>query len=335
MARRFVFACEFAVGEALAEDLAHAEFKALRIVHVFAVVETEHLFVKVAIEMVRLNRNIRAMQLPLHQRPEVLNRVRMNLAAHVLDGMVNHFVLEMFVQSRVRLERIGVERSTRLDVFVNQRVHHVFAALVYDLSPYSSSTFHKADYGCLVVFDDSSKSITAMLVHVPSLAADEGFIHFHFTSRSAHLGRVERILHCQPQALQHEPCRLLCNAKRAVNLHARHSVLTIAKHPERSHPLVESERGILENRPDLQRELLITATAEPQFPRLNEVVAVRLATRTRHLAVGKAQLLRVLKTAVWIAEVNDGLLQSLGRFHGSNVRRLFACVKYIFAQQCK
>jgi hypothetical protein len=40
-----------------------------------------------------------------------------------------------------------------------------------------------------------------------------------------------------------------------------------------------------------------------------------------------------LKAAVRIAEIDDRILESLRRFHDSNVRRFALCVKYIIAQK--
>src|SRR5712692_352144 len=66
---RITLAREFAVGETLAEHLTHAKLKTLAIVHVLAVVETEHLLVKVAVEMIRFHTHIRAMQPALYETP--------------------------------------------------------------------------------------------------------------------------------------------------------------------------------------------------------------------------------------------------------------------------
>ena len=75
VARRFIFACQFAIGEALAADLGHGESETLPIVHVFARIETEGLLVKVTVKMERLYRNIRARDAALQETPEVLKAV--------------------------------------------------------------------------------------------------------------------------------------------------------------------------------------------------------------------------------------------------------------------
>ena len=58
--------------------------------------------------------------------------------------------------------------------------------------------------------------------------------------------------------------------KGAVNLIAGDSVFAVADHPNCRHPLIKAHRGILENGPDFDSELLLAAIAEPQFPGLNK-----------------------------------------------------------------
>jgi hypothetical protein len=60
-------------------------------VHVPPVVLAERLFVEIAEQVEGLDRNISAIDAPLQVRPVVLKSVRVNLATHVLDRMVNTF----------------------------------------------------------------------------------------------------------------------------------------------------------------------------------------------------------------------------------------------------
>ena len=55
-------------------------------------VVAENLLIEVPEQVVRLNVNVRAMQSTLQERPEVVHRVRMNVAVHVFDRVVNHGV---------------------------------------------------------------------------------------------------------------------------------------------------------------------------------------------------------------------------------------------------
>jgi hypothetical protein len=157
--------------------------------------------------------------------------------------------------------------------------------------------------------------------------SSESFVYFYFVPFAAEFRCIETVLHCQSQTLQHKPCRLLRNPKRAVNLHAGDPVLAIAEHPESGHPLIQAERRILNDRAYLDGELLIAATAEPQLARLDEIVLGESAARTNDLAAGPAHFHGVLEGALRIGEVNNRFLQCLRRFHEKNIRRLFACVR--------
>jgi hypothetical protein len=125
----------------------------------------------------------------------------------------------------------------------------------------------------------------------------------HFLDGSERSGTQS---HAEP--LKHKPCRLLGDAEGAVNLHAADTILAINQHPKRCHPLIHAERRILKNRIDLERELLVASTTEPQLARLDEVALLGTATRANDLAIGPAQFDGVLESAARIGEVNDGLL---------------------------
>jgi hypothetical protein len=49
VAGRAVFTSQFGLGKALAADPGHCQLETLAVIHVFAVVEAEHLLIKVAI----------------------------------------------------------------------------------------------------------------------------------------------------------------------------------------------------------------------------------------------------------------------------------------------
>src|SRR5450631_3925351 len=78
---------------------------------------------------------------------------------------------------------------------------------------------------------------SAGLVHVSRLAADESLIHLDFTTGTAKLASVLP-LHRQPDALKHEPRRLLGNPESAVHLPRTDAILAVRNHPHRGKPLV-------------------------------------------------------------------------------------------------
>src|ERR1039458_10854120 len=80
------------------------------------------------------------------------------------------------------------------------------------------------------------------------LASDERFIDFDRTAvRSAELADVpvEISLHRVADAMHHEPCGLLSDAKRTGDLARRDSVLGVGKQPDGRKPLLQTERRVL------------------------------------------------------------------------------------------
>src|SRR6185437_2168297 len=131
--------------------------------------------------MKRLYRNIRAMQSALHQTPEVFESVCMYAATDVFNGMIYHFMLVIFIQSCVGLERIGIESRASLNVLPDQRLQINLAPFVDNLSANSSAALDESNYHGFVIINATSELCLAAFVHVPRFAADEGFIHFDFT----------------------------------------------------------------------------------------------------------------------------------------------------------
>jgi hypothetical protein len=119
---------------------------------------------------------------------------------------------------------------------------------------------------------------------------------------------------------------------------AGNAVLAVANHPDRRHPLVQTDGGILENCADFDGELLLAAIAEPELPRLHKRVGLRAATGARNLVIGPAKELRVVKRAVMVGEVSYCLEKSYRLFHFSHLQSinrialLDLCVKYIIAR---
>ncbi len=319
MAWRLVFACEFAVGEALPGNLTHGQRKALSVVFVLAIVEPENLFVNVAFKMKRLYSNVGSAQAALQQRPEVFKAVRMNATTDILFGVVNHIMHDAGMQLVIAHSVIRVNRRTILNVIQDRILQSLALDIRYDIRP---------DFAQVAVEDSLHNGLASMysallhktqlafLVHVLSESADECFIGFKFGVRSAHFfDSAERSgtqRHAEP--LKHEPCRLLGHADSAVNLHAADPVLAVDQHPKRCHPLVHAKGRIFKDRVDLERELLIASTAQPKSPRSpfgfasNVIVRVRTATWANDLAIRPTQLDGVLEGAVRIGEVNDGFL---------------------------
>jgi hypothetical protein len=154
------------------------------------------------------------------------------------------------------------------------------------------------------------KAKLAVFVHVLRKTADKRFISLYLSIRPTKLRRRAKssVVQSRTKPLKHEPRGLLGDSESAVDLHARHTVLAINQHPESGHPLVETERRILENRPDFQRELLIAATAEPQTAGFDEVVFLGTAPWADDFTVRPTKLGCILERPLRVGEVNDGFL---------------------------
>ena len=82
----------FFVCYAVTDNLFHDGGETLRI-RGLAVVIAERLFVQITEQMERLNADIGAMQTALEQAPEILHRVRVNIAVRIFDRMIDDGVL--------------------------------------------------------------------------------------------------------------------------------------------------------------------------------------------------------------------------------------------------
>ena len=114
------------------------------------------------------------------------------------------------------------------------------------------------------------------VVHVASLATDEGFIRF---DRAGHLVDAPGTL-CVANPVKHEPCRLLSYLKHSRDLVGRHAVLAIGQHPHRGKPLAQTDGRILENRAHFYAELLAAREAGPHQPCLEKRELLTLTART-------------------------------------------------------
>lgn len=156
-------------------------------------------------------------------------------------------------------------------------------------------------------------------VHVPSLATDEGFVHFDFSADFA-----ERlILQGEPDAMKHEPCRLLSDTESAGHFVGANPVLAVGQHPSCGQPLVQADRRILEDGSNLDGELPLgmMARALPDAAGLVERDFSRPASRADN-PIRPATRNKVIEAVIRIREVNNRFLQALWFAHGLNLHEL-------------
>ena len=146
-------------------------------------------------------------------------------------------------------------------------------------------------------------------MHVPRFPADEGFVNFDFAVEFA---SKELVLHCQSDSMQHEPCRLLSDLEVASNFITADAVLAVREHPCCGKPLVQANRGILKDSPNLDGELAlgVMASTLPSAPRGIEANLLRSATGTRN-ALRPSPYRKVVDAVVRIRKVDNCFLKAL------------------------
>src|SRR5579872_3950156 len=128
------------------------------------------------------------------------------------------------------------------------------------------------------------------LVHIAGFAADVGFINLDRPIGSAKFAAFLVILHCQPDAMQHEPSRLLSNFHIACNLVTADAILAVSDHPHRHEPLVERNGGIFHDGADFDGELAfgVMFGASPSAPFLAKFHSLAAARRANDFAIRPA-----------------------------------------------
>ena len=226
-------------------------------------------------------RDVGSLECPLQAGPKVLNRVRVNAASDVLNRVVHERMTVRIAQDAIGAQRVRIDRRTRLDVRADDRSERPRLVIGND---------HRAHLGRFAALNHAEhrrlaerraarfdSAVTAHFVKV-ALAADEGFVRFDL----AREGRFEGLVfHGQAQAVHHKPGRLLRDAQGARDLAGRDAVAAPGEHPHRDHPLVEANRGILKDGPDLDRGLFAAILTLPQAPLPHEGDGSRTATHTR------------------------------------------------------
>jgi hypothetical protein len=318
---RFTLAREIAIGEAATEYLRHGEFESVGIIAALvlgsSIVVPENLFINVACKMKRFYSNVGAAQRSLKERPEILHAVHMHAALYVSLRLVHEVMHESALHSVVVGDgAIGIDGAPELHILENLILQRLACDVRYDrgadLSQVAVKDSLHDGLACrralVSLFDCEFHPAGA--VHIRHLAAYKCFVHFQFAAFAADLGRIEGMLSQDfADSLQHEPCRRLRHSQSAAKLMRTDTVFRIRQQPKRGHPLVKADGGIFHDGLYLDRELALAGVAEPQAARLDERVLRRVAAWAYNVAIRPAQLLGILKAAVGVAKIDDGLLQ--------------------------
>src|SRR5260370_20730810 len=159
--------------------------------------------------MERFNRNIRAMQTTLYQRPEVFQTVRVYAAINISDSVVNDLMCVLWRKAVVSAVFIGEESGACFHILFHDLIESMTVTVFDYLSPNLAATFQDAYCNSLMVFAALRKDSANphALVHVPSLTTDERLIGFDFTTSTTE-SYQGIILQSQANSFQHEPFRL-------------------------------------------------------------------------------------------------------------------------------
>src|SRR6266446_3786194 len=113
-------ASKFGKSKPFPDHLRNGEIEAVSIVHVFAVIEAEHLLIHIAEQMKRFHSNVSTMQPALQQTPEVFESVRVDATANVLFCVIDH-VMSVNVRQFVVGDRIvAIELRPKLNLIQNR-----------------------------------------------------------------------------------------------------------------------------------------------------------------------------------------------------------------------
>src|SRR5438093_1423423 len=225
------------------------------------------------------------------------------------------FSLQPFVASHL----ITVKGRSSLHVFSDHRLHAAFLTIPHDFGANLPATLNESHGGSFIVLHASGNAaLLYAQVHVASFPSDVGFVYFDFAAIATKFRAEEIILHCEPDAMQHKPCRLLDNPQITRNFVVADSVLAVGDQPHRGKPFVQADSGILHDSADFDGELAlrVMARALPSAALGIEFHCIRATTGAGD-AFRPAPDCEVVHAVIRIREVDDCFLQALWLFaHG-------------------
>lgn len=290
-----------------------------------AIVETKNLFIYIAKQMERLNRDVRSVQASFQKRPEVFDSVGVNLTANifvqVIHNLMNILLRETIVSNGLVSKHLGtmlnmlknrILQSLALDV--RNHTHANFARLAVEDSMHSSLARKISFVPCIRVVRELGTNLLqsnlAALVHVLSLSSDKGFVNFDRPSASSELLN-RTFAQSKTQTLQDEPCGLLSHADGTSKFVAADSVLAVNEHPESDKPLIKTDGRVLEDRAQFHRELFMAFLALPALLSSKVVMLSTFASDTDR-PIRPAKGSNGVNAGLCVRKVLDGFLQSLG-----------------------
>jgi len=275
-------------------------------------------FIKIPKEVERFDVHISSLDGALLETPEVLNSIGVDSTSGILFGMVYYLVLVVEAKIRIGFKSIGIYTRTWDNVLADFRAKRPAPNVGYNFGSNCTVTvramsLQQAHDGSLADATPTLNScITLGLVHEPSLAAYESLINFDFALQVEEVVR----LHCQSDAVEHEPSGFLSNANGSVYLVGANAVLGIGNHPDGSQPLVQSNGTILEDSPYLDRELppRMLVLALPKATGGDESHFITATSRAGN-TIRPSEIHYKVQAHIGVRKVLDGFYQCLWVLH--------------------
>ena len=310
-----VLPCDLTPGKATAHSLLADDSQPLGVGQLPMVV-AECLLINISEQVEGLGANVGASETALQQGPEVLHPVGVDVATDVLFSVVDDLVGVLGSQPVVAFQFIGIEGGTGLDVLPDLSLNvFLLTGLDNGSADCSSLSLQDTHDDHLSFWPTSRDPLPPFVgVHIAGLAANEALVGFDFPCQKD----SGSLLHGTPDTLEHEPRALLSHLHVAGDLVGTDTVLAIGDEPNDGEPLVQSDRGILEDRSYFDGELFpaLPVFTLPNTAASEKANARRTAVWTDY-AVRPTTRDQVAERVVFVREELNGFHQARGRFHDS------------------
>src|SRR5271157_1201523 len=166
--------------------------------------------------MERFHAHISTRQSALEKRLKVLHAVSMYPAIHELNSMVNDLMQVIIAKTLVTAHFIGEQSRAGFNVLTDDRLQGMLLPVGDYLSVDTATALQESHNDDLILDVSASATDAArmdVLVHVPGLAANKGFIGFNFSAAVAAELHKRAGLHGLTNAVKHEPSGFLSHAQ--------------------------------------------------------------------------------------------------------------------------
>lgn len=220
-------------------------------IRILPTVESEGHFGAIGLEMLRANFMPRSENPALQKGECGFNSIGMNVAFYVdvqfvSDGFVPPVPAKMFRRAPVSVE---IVRKENLDIFAD-----IFADEFFQRAAFHVRCVEKAKVAAALPDADDVLFIvpSGLLAFAAIHTADERLVHFDFAIEHRPLTFGQSCA----DSMAEEPCGLVTDSERALNLTGAHSLFRFAEQVRRGKPFFERKVSVIENRARSHGELI-------------------------------------------------------------------------------